>query len=65
MWMGVCILMNLGASSGQINVIPVNIDLGAEVSIHTLVAIGVAMLALFIFLICREHHFSIPVLFLA
>ena len=34
--MGVCVLMNLGASSGQIITILVNTVVGAEVSIHTL-----------------------------
>ena len=33
--------MNLDASSGQINIIPANTNLGAEVSIHTLGAIGI------------------------
>ena len=65
MWMGVCVLVNLGASSGQINVIPVDYNLVAEVSIHRLGAISVGMVALSIFLICREHLFSIPALFLA
>ena len=41
MWMGVCVLMNLGGSSGQIIVIPVDTSVGAEVSIHTLGAIDV------------------------
>ena len=36
--------------------------LAAEVSIHRLGTIGVGMLALFVFLICTEHLFSIPVL---
>ena len=64
MSMGICVLMNLGASCGQIH-IPVNTTVGAEVSIHTLGAINVGMVALFIFLIYREHLFSIPALFLA
>ena len=58
MWVGVCVLMNLGAQSGQMNIIPVDTDVGAEVSIHTLGAIGVGMVALFVFLICREHVFN-------
>ena len=65
MWMGVCVLMNLGASSGQIIIIPFDTAVGAEVHIHTLGAIGVGMVALLVFLICSEHHFSIPALFFA
>ena len=65
MWMGVYVLMNLGTSSGQIIVIPVDTTVGAEVSIHILGTIGAGMVALFVFLICREHLFSIPALFLA
>ena len=57
MWMGVYVWMNLGASSEQINIIPVNTNLGAEVSIHTLGATDVGIVALFIFLISREHLF--------
>ena len=49
MWMGVCVSMNLGASSGQIIIIPVNTTVGADVSIHTLGAIGVGMVALLVF----------------
>ena len=60
MWMDVCILIDLGASSGQIIVIPVNTTVAAEVSIHTLGAIGIGLVALFIFLICSKHLFSIP-----
>ena len=45
--MGVCVLMNLGASSGQIVVIPVDTIVGAEFSIHTLGAISVRMVVLF------------------
>ena len=62
MWMGVCVVMNLVASSGQINVIPVDTTAGPEVITHTLGANGVGMVALFISLICREHCFSIPTL---
>ena len=65
MWMGICILMNLGTSSGQIFIIPVDTTVGAEVSIHTLGAISVGMVALFLFPICSKHLFSMPVLFLA
>ena len=49
MWMGTCVLMNLGASSGQMRVIPIDTAVGAQLA----------------FLICREHLFSIPDLFLA
>ena len=65
MWMGVCVLMNLGASLGQIIIIPVNTTVGAEVSIHTFGAIGMRMLALLVFLICSKHFSSIPALFFA
>ena len=57
MWMGVCVLMNLGASSGQIIIISVDTIVGAEVSIHMFGAIGVGMVALLAFLICSEHVF--------
>ena len=62
MWMGVCVLMNLGASSGQIIIIPVDTIVGAEVIIHTFGAISVGIAALLVFLICSEHLFSIPTL---
>ena len=62
--MGVCVLINLGASSRQMSIIPVNTTVGAEVSIHTFGAIGVMMLTVLVFLICSEHLFSIPPLFL-
>ena len=65
MQMGICVLMNLGAPSGQIIFIPVNTAVGAEVSIHTLGAIGVEMVASLLFLICNKHLFSIPTLFFA
>ena len=65
MWMGVCVLMNLGAASGQMSISPVNTTVGAEVSIHMFGNIGVGMLTLWAFLICSEHHFSIPALFFA
>ena len=51
MWIGVCGLMNLGASSGQIIIIPVNTTVGAQVSIHTLGAISVVMVVLLEFVI--------------
>ena len=65
MWMGACVLMNICASSGQIIIIPVNITVGAEVSIQTLGAIGVGMVAPLVFMICSKHLFSIPALFFA
>ena len=52
------------ALSGQISVIPVGSTLVAEVNIHRFEVIGVAMVALYVFLICREHQCSIPALFL-
>ena len=61
--MGVCVLMNLGATSGQIIIIPVDTTVGAEVSIQTFGAIGVVMVELLMFLISSEHLFSIPALF--
>ena len=61
--MGVCVLMNLGVSSGQMSIIPVDTGVSAEVSIHTFGAIGVGMLTLLAFLICSKHLFSMPALF--
>ena len=55
MWMGVCVLMNYGAASEQMSVIPVDTTACAEVSIHTFGAIGMGMLTLLVFLICSEH----------
>ena len=55
----------LGASSGLIIFIPGNTTVGADVSIHTLGAIGVGMVVLLMFLICSEHLCSIPTLFFA
>ena len=55
--------MNLGASSGQMSIIPVDTAEGTEVSIHTFGAIDVGMLTLLVFLICSEHLVSIPALF--
>ena len=55
--------MNLGASLGQIIIIPANTIVSAKISIHTFWAIGVGMVALLVFLICNEHLFSIPTLF--
>ena len=63
MWMGACVLMNLGTFSGQIIVIPVNTPVVVEVNIHTLGAISVGIVELLVFLICSEHLFSVPALF--
>ena len=60
--MGVCVLMNRGASSGQMSIIPIDTAVGAEVSIQTFGAIGVGMLTLLAFLICSEHLFLMPAL---
>ena len=65
MWIGVCVLMNQGAASGQINIIPVDAAVGVEVRIHTFGAIDVGILTILAFLICSEHHFSNPTLFFA
>ena len=59
----VCVLMNLGVSSGQMSIIPVDTAVGVEVSIHTFGAIGEGMLKLLVFLICSEHPFIMPALF--
>ena len=60
--MGVCVLMNLGASSGQMHIIPVDTAVGAEVIIQTFGVIGVGMFTLLAFQICSEHLFSMPAL---
>ena len=65
MWLGVCVLINLRGSSGQMTVIPVDTVVGVEVSIHTFGAIGVGMLTQLAFLICSEHLFSMLAIFLA
>ena len=65
MWMGVCVVMSLGAASGQKSIIPVDTTVSAEVRIHTFGAIDVGMLTLLAFLICSNHLFSIPALFFA
>ena len=62
MWMGVCVLMNLGVFSGQMNIIPVDTAVGAEVSIQTFGANDVGMLTLLAFLFCSENIFSMPTL---
>ena len=58
-----CVLMNLVASSGQMSVIPVDTNVGVEVNIQTFGAISVVIHTLLAFLICSEHHFSMPALF--
>ena len=50
-----CTLMDLGALSGQIRVIPAGSDSVVEVNIHRFEVIGVGMVAVHVFLICREH----------
>ena len=56
-------VMDFGALSGQIRVIPAGSDLVAEVNIHRSEVSGVGMVAQHICLICREHQHSIPALF--
>ena len=51
--MGVCSMMDLGTSLGQMRVIPDSTAAG--VTIQTLGAIDAGMLALLAFLICNEH----------
>ena len=54
--------MNLEASSGQMNSIPVDTAVGAEVTIQTFGVICIGMLILLTLLICSEHPFSMPTL---
>ena len=63
--MGVCSVIVLGASLGQMRVILAGTAVGEEVIIHTFGAMNVSMLMLLAFLICREHIFWILSLFLA
>ena len=56
--MDVCILMYLDASSGQMNIIPVDTAAGAEVNIQTFGVMDAGMLTLYAFLISSEHLFS-------
>ena len=49
MWMGVCVLMNLGASSEQMSIIPVDTAVDVGVSIQTFGANDVGMLMLLAF----------------
>ena len=62
--MGVCVLMDLGVSSGQMSIIPVDTTLGATFSIHIFGAIDVGIFTLWAFLICSEHLFSFLALLL-
>ena len=54
-WMGVCGVKDLGASPGQMGVIPEGTTVVGEVIIQTFGAMDVGMLTLLAFLICREH----------
>ena len=65
MWMGVCGMIDLGASSGQMSVIPDDTAVGAEVIIQTFGVIDVGILTLLAFPICSEHHFLMLSLSLA
>ena len=60
--MGICILRNLGASSGQMSIIPADNAAGADVNNQTFGVIAVGMLTLLAFLICSEHLFLMPTL---
>ena len=57
--MGVCDVTDLGASPGQVSVIPEGTAVVCEVIIQIFGAIDVCMLMLLAFLICREHLFWI------
>ena len=57
-WMGVCGITDLGASLGQMGVIPYGTAVVGEVIIQTFGAIDVGMLILLAFLIYNEHLFS-------
>ena len=63
--MGVCGMMDLGASPGQISVISDGTAVVVEVIMQTLGAIDVGMLTLLAFLICSKHLFLMLVLSLA
>ena len=54
--------MDCGALSGQIRVIPAGSNTVAEVNVHKFEVVGVGMVALHVFLICREYQCSIPAL---
>ena len=53
--MGVCGMMDLGVSSGQLSIIPDDSVVGGEVIIQTFGVIDVGMLTLLAFLVCSEH----------
>ena len=57
--MGVCGMIVLGASPGQMSVILAGAAAGEEVIIHTFGAMDVGMLTLLAFLTWREHLFWI------
>ena len=65
MWMGVCGVTDLGASPGQMGVIPDGTVAVGEVIIQTFGAIDVGMLTLLAFQICSEHLFWMLALSLA
>ena len=54
--------MDFGDLSVKIRVIPARSNLVAEVNIHRFEVIGVAMVALHVFLIYRDYQCSIPAL---
>ena len=57
-------MMDLGASPGQMSIIPDDSAVGGEVIIQTFGVIDVAMLTLLAFLICSEHPFLMLAVFL-
>ena len=57
--MGVCGVIVLGASPGQMSVILAGTAADEEVPTHTFGAMDVGMLMLLAFLICREHLFHL------
>ena len=56
-WMGVCGMMDLGVSPGQMSIIPDGTAVGGEVIIQTLGTIDVGMLTLLALPICSKHLF--------
>ena len=63
--MGVCSVIVMGASPGQMSVIPAGTAAVYDVIIQTFGAMDVGMLMLLAIFICREHLFRILSLFLA
>ena len=55
--MGICVMMDLGASPGQMSIIPDDTAVGGEVTTQTFGVIDVGMLKLLPNLICSEHLF--------